>query len=188
MIWLNGFNQDSLELYSQQQGEHTSGCGPYSMAMAINLLAHNLVWAGEAAEVALEKNWLKVPGLGIPPQFQKRAIKKLAPGLTIDLRRGVNQADLLQCLADGCPALVTISWESTWEIVKKLIGSVAGKPGPVVGHVMVFVGFDEQQRIYQFLDPGNKGVTGYREEDFFRFWQQQSNMFIPPGSMLRVSL
>jgi hypothetical protein len=188
ILWLRGYTRDTLEPYSQVQGAHASGCGPFSMAMAINLLSHRTVWNGADAEAALEKNRLKLPRIGIPPWFQPRAVKKLAPGMKTRLFTHAAQANLLACLADGCPALVTVSWETTGQMIQKAVGAMNGKPGPVVGHVIVLVGYDYFTRVFYFLDPGNQGVTGYSEADFERYWHRQPNWFIPGGSMLRVSL
>lgn len=187
ILWLKNQTREMLESFSQVQTGHPSGCGPFSMAMAANLMAGNRVWNGADAEGVLERSGRKIPHFGIPTRIQPRAFHHLAPDLKTDLKINAGVSDLLACLADGCPALVTLSWETTGQIIQKLAGTLRGKPGPVVGHVIVLVGYDFSERKFYFLDPARQGVTPYPEAEFLVSWRSRPNLFIPRGSLLKIS-
>jgi hypothetical protein len=187
ILWLKDQTREKLESFSQVQTGHPSGCGPFSMAMAANLLAGKKVWDGADTERVLEQSGRKIPHFGIPPRFQPRAFQYLAPDLKTDLKINAGESDLLSCLAEGSPALVTLSWETNAQLIQKLAGTLRGKPGPVVGHVIVLVGYDFSARKFYFLDPACQGVTPYPEAEFLISWRSRPNLFIPRGSLLKIS-
>jgi hypothetical protein len=179
-IWLKGFTRYELEKYSLRQESHTSGCAPYSMAMAINLNTRKHYLTGDDVEMVLESRLKKIPGVGIPPYFQDNALDAVAPAYSNEYQSGGTKEDLIENLREGTPTIVSVSWGSNMNML------TTGQ----VGHSMVLVGYEMDRDEFMFMDPGRYKedpiIRTYSSDEFMKIWQKQPNIFIPSGSMVSV--
>jgi hypothetical protein len=187
-IWLNGYSEYSLPDYSQLQLNDSTGCAPYSMAMAINLALNDNIMTGPGVEYYAEKTFRRVPNLGMPPSLQEAVLQDILLPLNVDYQQGFHEL-LVNNLKEGNPTVISISWETNVDIVKKLAAKlVGGGEGPIVGHAMVLVGYNPYEKQYKFLDPGSidKVITSMDVNSFNQIWLEQPNVFIPSGSMVTI--
>ena len=179
----NMFAEQLVPFWQYQGAGHPTGCGPYAVAMALNL-ADGGTRRGDQVEIELEKRWLKPKGYGIPAWAYRRALQKVAGGLRTDARYHAVLPDLKSALHLGSLVIVAVSWQTNREIFRLLF-----KANP--GHYMVFVGHDDEiDRLY-FLDPGDPlgafRLREYTHAEFSTWWTATSNLFIPRGSMFTLA-
>ena len=187
IIWIKNWNKSSLESFAQDQGKHTSGCAPFSIAMALSLLKGFNV-DGENLETYLLVTLHKTPGIGMIPENQEAALNDIfnffGEPYVAEAETGGTPADLIVNLAKGDIVIVSVSWGETTNIKTYQKG---------IGHAMVVVGYDAEMSELYFLDPGVGDLINQRQfierykDDFFTTWLFQPNIFIKAGSMVTIS-
>jgi len=207
--WLRGQTQASLQAMGQSQlPGFGSGCAPFSMAMATNILTGGNISGANmtaAMETTADKfgtspfsllfggyGELEIGGVelgtGMMPQDQARGLNKLFqsvdkahPPFVAELKTGETSTDLIDNINHGYPTIVSISWGS----------DQLGLPtDPGIGHAMVVVGYNPSTGQFAFLDPAPGALitdfsAQYQNRDFEKTWAQ-GNVFIPGGSMVTL--
>jgi hypothetical protein len=162
---------------------HPSGCGPYCIAMGANLISAKPLCAGVDVYKILERRLLKPPGFGIPSWWYQRALKYFYPDQKVGYRRGAQIDDLKQALREDRVVIVAIAWQTNREIFSNIRKAT-------VGHYMVFAGYDDEENLLYFLDPGyamgGGSLRSYPPQAFNKWWKETSNWFVLPGSMYTV--
>ena len=189
-IYFGGLTEAELLLYFQSQlPGNAEGCGPFSIAMAANLCNryHQASsYLGSDVQTILEQKRLKIPGYGMPTWLAYgKALGSFAQG-NIEHKRGASINDLEQAISSNKIVVVALAWQTTWEILRDI-------PHATVGHYMLAVGFDQQSALLIFLNPGLQADEGSSHlysmafQDFDKYWNDMSNLFIQAGSMWTVS-
>jgi hypothetical protein len=181
-----GYSDIELSSYAQGQGTDGSGCGPYSIAMALNLIeGHPYLYKGGSIQDELERHLLlKIPGLGMPPEWgsTQEAFQYYFQGHVAYYKNaGINDLKR-ELLEDKLPVVVFANQTNNqiWDDCRKRQTNQL-----TVGHYMVAVGFDD--KYIKFLDPAGGGsLHPYTYADWTSQWAS-SNLFIPADSMFVIS-
>ncbi len=187
-----------LASYSQSQLPNSpTGCGPYSLAIAMNLLFGEQVFDGYTIEEFFERMGYKYPNIGIPsPNFENAAESLLFDETILTFSTNMTVEDLLNSLEQGNFSIVAVSWQGNLQIIEtafeNLLGIDINSNGvieaPTVGHYMVFVSYDADNDLLGFLDPGqmDKNLRWLTRGEFEKIWLKQPNIAIPSGSTIKV--
>jgi len=190
-----GYSDAQLISYFQTQGKDSTGCGPYSIAMAANLFnssyGKRTNFLGGDIQNDLEKKGRKPSILGIPlgiPTWWGFAsdLQSYVKG-NVTKYRSATVSDLKHAILDNHLPIVAVSWQTDIDIASTL---TTHKPTPV-GHYLVAVGFNDMS--VSFLDPGMSQTEGssrlqtYTNEQLDNMWNGTSNSAIEPGAMFVIS-
>jgi RHS repeat-associated protein len=177
------YSDSELLSYAQKQ-DSGSGCGPYSIAMALNLISGNPnEYTGHEIQDELERLHLKPDRLGMTPKlfltlwafqyyFRGRAPYYTSAGIS----------DLKSALREDKLPVVVFANQSNDQILSDICASNLGDL--TVGHYMVAVGFDNTS--IKFLDPADASLHIYQNAEWTTSWAS-SNLFIPAGAMFVIS-
>jgi hypothetical protein len=189
-VFYGGLSEEQFLLYFQSQYPgNAAGCGPFSIAMAANLCNRNHQssnYLGANVQAILEKKGLKLRGFGMPTWLgYGRSLGNFARG-RVEFKSRAAIDDLEQALSNNKIVIVALAWQTTWEILRDIRHAR-------VGHYLVAVGFDIQSSLIIFLNPGLELKDGTSHlysmtfEEFEKYWNGTSNLFIQPGSMWTIS-
>jgi len=189
-VFYGGLSEEQLLPYFQSQYPgNAAGCGPFSIAMAANLWNRNQQssnYLGPGVQAILERKGLKLRGFGMPTWLgYGRALGHFAQG-RVEYRSKAAIDDLEQAISNNKIVIVALAWQTTWEILRDIRHAR-------VGHYLVAVGFDIQSSLIIFLNPGLELKDGTSHlysmtfEEFEKYWNGTSNLFIQPGSMWTIS-
>lgn len=175
---------EELGTPSENQGS-TNFCGAYSISMARSLYSQSCS-SSTGADVAGEIWWNSELGMGVPPAVYEDYIQSNMPDAVIEHYTYATMTDLKQAISQDKIVIVTISYDTTAEIMVSVFYRPIKKL--TIGHYMVAVGYDENN-VY-FLNPAsrNAGVdTSWSNNKFTGLWQDNSSFIIPPGTMFTIS-
>jgi hypothetical protein len=180
-----GLSDEELIRYFQYQGYYNStGCGPYSIAIAANLFGDKNLLGGNIQNDLESWVWRKLPGYGMPTWSGfGQDLSRYTSG-TVDQYSGASIGDLEGAILQGKLPVVAVSWQTTGQILADPLHSP-------VGHYMVAVGFS--QNGVKFLDPGLSPDVGQQKLQFYdnqtlnHIWNETSNFAITAGTMYTIS-
>jgi hypothetical protein len=115
-------------------------------------------------------------GIGIPPKGQAAMINLFDPRVSAKFTQG-NRVDLLDNLNNGLPTVISIAFPIT----------------EGAGHALLVIGYDPDIDQILFFDPANEDIVNEalfrnRYGDFDFVWTNNSNAFIPDGSMVTIQM
>ncbi|HVM72970.1 MAG TPA: C39 family peptidase [Anaerolineales bacterium] len=189
-VFYAGLSEQQLLPYFQSQYPgNAEGCGPFSIAIAANLCNRNQAasnYLGANIQAILEQKGLKLRGYGMPTWFgYTRSLGNFARG-RVEYRNHASIADLQLAISSNKIVVVALAWQTTWEILVDI-------PHATVGHYMVAIGYDHSSALLYFLNPGLQAQDGSSHlysmacQEFDRYWNGTSNLFVQPGSMWMIS-
>jgi hypothetical protein len=189
-IFYGGLSEVQLLSYFQSQHPgNAAGCGPFSIAMAANLWNRNQQssnYLGTGVQAILERKGLKLYGFGMPTWLGfGRALAHFVHGRVVHKSKAAID-DLEQAISNNIIVIVALAWQTTWEILRDIQHAR-------VGHYMVVVGLDKPGGLLIFLNPGLELKDGSSHlysmtfQEFDKYWNDTSNLFIQPGSMWTIS-
>ena len=190
LVFYGGLSEEQLLLYFQSQHPgNAAGCGPFSIAMAANLWNRNQQgsnYLGAGVQNLLERKGLKMCGFGMPTWLgYGRALGHFAQG-RVEHKSKAAIDDLEQAISNNKIVIVALAWQTTWEILRDIRHAR-------VGHYMVVVGLDKPGGLLIFLNPGLELKDGSFHlytmtfQEFDKYWNDTSNLFIQSGSMWTIS-
>ena len=189
ILYRNLSEAELLPYFQSQYPGNAEGCGPFSIAMAANVCNRNQQgpnYLGANVQAILEHKGLKLHGFGMPTWWDfSRALGNFARG-RVDHKRRACIDDLELAISNNQIAVVALAWQTTWEILRDIRHAT-------VGHYMVAVGFDKAGGQVIFLNPGlqpNEGTAhlyAMTFQEFDKYWNGTSNLFVQAGSMWTVS-
>jgi RHS repeat-associated protein len=206
-IWAHGYPKSQLkDLFAQnQQPDYLLSCGPFAMAMGINLLTGGNISGRDMSQLMEWMGYKLPPKITIPlidksieggmgPQAETSALDHLFylanpdhPPFTAEFFEGGTRSMVINNINKGNTVIVGVSWKA---------GGLLGMPPlfAVTGHsLVVVVGYDSKTGELAFLDSVD-GVVRTESQfetrygvSFEQAWQQQPNWDFPAGGMVIIS-
>lgn len=210
VVTWNNMSENVLITYFQTQytdGDGGDGCGPYSLAMAANLIQNNgHHWTGHFILSMLEAQGVKPPKLGIPASWFQNGVRYFIPNAQVEYHTDLTTTDLTDRLKGGTLSIVTISNEKDETILDDIVFSTgewcydvnnylhpnsdSHMRWPTVGHYMVLVGYDFTNNKLLFLNPGDYSeskLSSSTIQEFESSWIHQPNFAIPSRSVTTIN-
>ncbi len=189
-VYFGGLSEEQILRYFQSQlPGNAEGCGPFSIAMAANLCNRNQPEAktlGADVQAILERKFLKLHGFGMPTWLDYGRSLRNFTHRRVEHKRKATINDLEQAISNNKIVIVALAYQTNWEILRDIRHAT-------VGHYMVAVGFDRQAGRVIFLNPGQLPKEGTSHlhsmtfQEFDKYWNGTSNLFIQAGSMWTIS-
>ncbi|MEN6436138.1 MAG: hypothetical protein ABFC97_02495 [Anaerolineaceae bacterium] len=190
VTYVQGYTEETLASAHQYQGK-TPFCGPYSLAIATNLVTGNTYTGLDVNDVLVMK-LRKFKKSGIPGIPLAYGIQLLLSDYEVAYKRNGTLEQLKNNVDDGFITLVGVSWQTTGEILELMFISNPANDmmnGVIVGHWMVVAGYNETSEDIILIDPAgaiDNPFTSYSYTDFLKYWTQKSNLFIGSGDFISI--
>lgn len=190
VTYVLGYTEETLASAHQFQGD-TPFCGPYSLAIAANLITKKTYTGLDINDFLILKH-KKYKNYGIPGKPLASGGQLLLPDYDVTYQRNGTLEQLKDNVDNGVITLVGVSWQTTGEILELMfMSNPANKmmEGVTVGHWMVVAGYDDISEHILLIDPGNKTgepFTSWTYSKFEEKWLETRNLLIGNGDLIEV--